>query len=137
MFHNRLAYVCMLNRVQIFVTPWTVAHRTPLSMEFSRPEYWSGLPFPMPDLPDPGIEPTSLGFPALAGGLLTTEPPEKPNRLVRAPAMPEGGATLQVKISQTRISTHVREVQCINGNNLAAVRTSRFFKMVLKYLKMS
>ena len=45
----------------------------PLSMEFSRLEYWSGLPFPPPgDLPDPGIEPASLMFPALAGGLLTT-----------------------------------------------------------------
>ena len=43
-----------------FVTPWTIAHQAPLSMEFSRPEYWSGLPFPSPrDLPDPGIKPGS------------------------------------------------------------------------------
>ena len=42
------------------VTPWTVAHQAPLSMEFSRPEYWSGLPFPFPgDLPFPGVEPRS------------------------------------------------------------------------------
>ena len=42
------------------VTPWTVAHQAPLSMEFSRQEYWSGFPFPFPkDLPDPGIEPRS------------------------------------------------------------------------------
>ena len=42
------------------MTPWTVAHQVPLSMEFSRQEYWSGLPFPSPgDLPDPGIEPGS------------------------------------------------------------------------------
>ena len=41
-----------------FVTPWTVPSQAPLSMEFSRQEYWSGLPFPTPgDLPDPGIEP--------------------------------------------------------------------------------
>ena len=41
-----------------FVTPWTIAHKAPLSMEFSRQEYWSGLPFPPSgDLPDPGIEP--------------------------------------------------------------------------------
>jgi len=40
------------------VTPWTVAHQAPLSMEFSRQEYWSGLPFPSPgDLTDPEIEP--------------------------------------------------------------------------------
>ena len=49
-----------------FATPWTVAHQSPLSMGFSRQEYWNGLPFPSPgDLPDPGIEP---GSPALHGG---------------------------------------------------------------------
>ena len=86
MLRNRLAYVCMLNRVQVSVTPWTVAHQTSLSMEFSRPEYWSGLPFLMPgDFPDPGIELTSLAFPPLAGGFFTTAQPEKPNRLVSAP----------------------------------------------------
>ena len=54
------------------MTPWTIAHQAPLSMEFSRQEYWSGLPFPIPgDLPDPGIEPTSLVSPALAGGFFT------------------------------------------------------------------
>ena len=62
---------CMLShfsRVQLFVTLWTVAHQAPLSMEFSRQEYWSGFPCPPPgDLPDPGIKPMSLS-PALAGG---------------------------------------------------------------------
>ena len=49
-----------LSRVRLFVTPWTVAHLAPPSMEFSRPEYWSGLPFPSPeDLPIPGIKPGS------------------------------------------------------------------------------
>ena len=66
----------LLNRVQLFVTPWTLAHQVPLSMGFPRQEYWSGLPFPPPgDLPDPGIKPES---PALAGGFFTTEPPGKP-----------------------------------------------------------
>ena len=52
-----------LSRVQLFVTPWTVAYNTPPSMGFSRQEYWSGLPFPSPeDLLNPGIEP---GSPAL------------------------------------------------------------------------
>ena len=54
---------CVLSRiscVQLFVTLWTVAYQAPLSMEFSRKEYWSGLPFPSPgDLPHPGIEPMS------------------------------------------------------------------------------
>ena len=54
-------------------TPWTVAHQAPLSLEFSRQEYYSGLPFPSPgDLPYPGIEPMSLVSPALAGGFFIT-----------------------------------------------------------------
>ena len=49
-----------LSGVQLFETPWTVAYQAPQSMEFSRQEYWSGLPFPAPgDLPNPGIEPES------------------------------------------------------------------------------
>ena len=53
------------------MTPWTVAHQAPLSMGFSRQEYWSGLPFPSPGgLPDAGIAPASLGSRALAGGFL-------------------------------------------------------------------
>ena len=59
---------CVLSRVWLFATPWTVAHQAPLSMEFSRQEYWSGVPFPSPGhLPNPRIEPVSLASPALAG----------------------------------------------------------------------
>ena len=55
------------------MTPWTVGCQAPLSMGFSRQEYWSGLSFPSPEhLPDPGIEPVSLTSPALAGGFFTT-----------------------------------------------------------------
>ena len=62
--------------------PWIVAHQAPLSMGFSRKEYWSGLPFPPPgDLPDPGIKPKSLVAPALAGGFFTTEQPRKPRKV--------------------------------------------------------
>ena len=62
--------------VQLFMTPWTVAYQAPLSMEFSRQEYWSGLPFPSPgDLPDPGIEP---GFPALQADSLPLSHPGSP-----------------------------------------------------------
>ena len=65
--------VCMRNRVQLFVTPWTVVHQAPPSMEFSRQEDQSGLLFPSSgDLPDPGIKPAS---PALAGGVFIAEPP--------------------------------------------------------------
>ena len=53
----------MLSRVQLFVTPWTLAHQDPLSMEFSRQGCWNGLPFPTPgDLANPWIEPTSLAL---------------------------------------------------------------------------
>ena len=57
-------------------TPWTVAHQAPLSMEFSRQEDWSGLPFPSPgDLPNPGIKPRS---PTLQADSLLSEPAGKP-----------------------------------------------------------
>ena len=56
--------------------PWTVAHQAPLSMEFSRQEYWSGLPFPSPgDLSNPGIK---AGSPALPADSLPPEPPVRP-----------------------------------------------------------
>ena len=58
--------------VQFFVTLWTGDWQAPLSMVFSRQEYWSGLLCPPGDLPDPGIKPTSLTSPALAGGFFTT-----------------------------------------------------------------
>ena len=62
-----------LSRVRLFATPWTVAYQAPQSMEFSRQEYWSGLPNPSPgDLPKPGIEPRS---PALQADTLPSEPP--------------------------------------------------------------
>ena len=69
---------CVLGCVQLFATPWTVAHQAPLSMGFHRQEYWSRFSFSTPEaLPDPGIEPASLASPALAGGFFTTAPPGK------------------------------------------------------------
>ena len=71
-------WVNLLSLVQLFATPWTVAHQAPPSMGFSRQEYWSGLPFPSAgDLPNLGIEPRS---PALQADALTSEPPGKPYR---------------------------------------------------------
>ena len=67
--------VTVLVCVALFVTTWTVACQAPPSMEFSRQEYWSGLPFPSPgNLPDPGIEPES---PTLQADSLPSEPPGK------------------------------------------------------------
>ena len=64
-----------------FATPWPEAQQAPLPMEFSRQEYWSGVPFPTAgDLPHPGIKPLSPAFPALAGGFFTSGPPGKLKR---------------------------------------------------------
>ena len=73
-------FVCdhLLSCVHLFVTPWTVACQAPLSMGFTRQDYWSGLPCPPPeDHPDPGIKPVS---PALAGAFLPLASPGKPRR---------------------------------------------------------
>ena len=71
--------VCVLSRfslIQLFVTPWTVAHQVPLFLGFSWQEYWNGLPFPSPGyLLDPEIEPRS---PAFQADSLLSEPPGKP-----------------------------------------------------------
>ena len=68
-----LKYPCVLSLFRLFATPWIVAGKAPLSMGFSRQEYWSGLPCPPPrDLSDSGIELVSLMSPALAGGFFTT-----------------------------------------------------------------
>ena len=65
-----------LSRTRLFATPGTIAYQAPQPMEFSRQEYWSGLPFPSPgDLPNPGIKPRS---PALQADALLSEPPGKP-----------------------------------------------------------
>ena len=70
---------CVLSHLAVVsnsVTQWTAAHQAPLSMGFSRQEYWSGLPCPPPgDLPNPGIESTSLMSPASQVDSLPTEPP--------------------------------------------------------------
>ena len=59
--------------VRLFVTVWIVSHLAPLSMGFSRKEYWGGLPYPSPgDLPSPGIGPASLMSPSVASGFFTT-----------------------------------------------------------------
>ena len=71
--------MCVFSSVQLFLIPWAVVHQAPLFMEFSRQEYWSGLPFLSPgDLCEPGIKPESFVSPALAGRFFTTEPPGKP-----------------------------------------------------------
>ena len=73
--HTERKKVKLLSRVRLFATPWTVIHQAPLSMGFSRQEYWSGLPFPSSgDLSYPGIKPGSL---TLQADTLSSEPPGK------------------------------------------------------------
>ena len=70
---NVCVCMCVLSRARLFATPWTVARQAPLSVGFSRQEYWNGLPFPSPgNLPDPGIKSVSPSSPALAGRFFTT-----------------------------------------------------------------
>ena len=69
---QELFFCFCFSRVQLFATPWTVACQAPLSMRFSRQEYWGRLPFPSQE--DPGIKLESLASPALAVGSFTTEP---------------------------------------------------------------
>ena len=76
---TRIMCAYSLSCAQLFVTPWTVACQAPLSMGFSRQEYWSELPWPPPgDLPNPGIEPRS---PALQVDSLPVELPGKPKNI--------------------------------------------------------
>ena len=73
MFINLQIFKSMGSVMSDSTSPWTVAHQAPLSMKFSRQEYWSGLPIISPgELPDPGIEPISLMSAALASGFFTT-----------------------------------------------------------------
>ena len=88
----------LLSCFKLFATSWPVAHQAPLSMGFSKQEYWSGLPFPPPwDLPDPGIEPTSPVSPVLASGFFTTEPSwallllKKKKKITNTKASPQTG----------------------------------------------
>ena len=82
------------------MNPWTVARQVPLSMGFSRQEYWSRLPFPSPgDLPDPGIEPE---FPALEADSLLSEPPGKP-RLYKTDSQISIPVQSEVKVLVTEL----------------------------------
>ena len=112
-FH--LPGVCMhaqsLCHVQFFATLWTVAHQAPLSMEFSRQEYWRGLQFPPSgNLPNPGIKPTSPESAALAGRFSTTEPRGKPH------------------LSGTRLSTGQISPLCCGPHVRGLIHHTRFFQ---------
>ena len=82
------------SHVRLFATPWTIAHQAPPSVEFSRQEYWSGLPFASPgDLPDTGVEPASPAFQAES---LLSEPPGKPEYIMRNTGLEEAQAGIKI-----------------------------------------
>ena len=95
--------VKLLSRVRLFATPWTVARQPPLSIGFSRQEYWSGLAFPSPgDLPDPGIEPRS---PTLEADALTSEPPGKPEHNLKLLQESKAGSTREQGQTEMSVKT--------------------------------
>ena len=112
-----LLHVCvywLLSLVSLCNT-WAVAHQAPLSMGFSRQEYWSGLPFPSPgDLPDLGIEP---GFPTLQADALPSEPPGKS----KSPINLTGRLCEETKIEET------------NKNSWADFSDSFLLQVFMKY----
>ena len=107
-----------LSHVQLFATPWTIGYQAPLSMEFSRPDYWSGQPFPSPGDLNPEIKPESS---ALQADSLLSEPPGKPrkfNQLLSGHGLPFPKIPLIYRqiffktaacfmLHQTEISNHI------------------------------
>ena len=85
-------------RVRLFATLWTVACQAPLSVGFSRQDYWSGLSCPLPgDVPDPGIKPASLLSPALAGELFTTHATWEAPSIILSPLNSHVGDQVKMK----------------------------------------
>ena len=108
----------MLSRfscVQLFATLCSIAHQAPLSMGFSRKDYWSGLPCPPPgDLPNPGIKPASLMSPALAGEFFTT------STTWETPTLGEGDTVQAITLDHTTKlakvpSRKLPELMCCKG----------------------
>ena len=98
-----------LSRVRLFATPWNVAYQSPLSMGFSRQEYWSELPFSSPgDMPDTGIE---LRSPTLQADSLPSEPPKNHSLLLSVLKTASAGKTL----TETLLSPSPRANSVLDG----------------------
>ena len=128
-YRKYMCYAYALICVQLFSTPWTVAHQTPLSMEFSRQEYWSRLPFTSQgDFPDPGTESKSLEFPALAGRFFTIAPSGKTQNVYMFTynlGMYPKSAHIQTKILHLWEKIFVKDV---SDKRLAAKNIQRMFQ---------
>ena len=104
-------------------TPWTLAHLVPLSMGFSRQEYWSGLPFPSPgDLPDPGITP---GSSELQADSLPSEPPEKPDLCLLAPPIHKTLGPLMT-VTLRKVLGRILQKQITNTAHYQRVNCNRY-----------
>ena len=111
------------------VTPWTVTHQTPLSMGFSRQEYWSGLPFPTAGyLPNPGIKPVC---PVSADDFFTTAPPGKPNNVQQWSIHTGriGSLSGWLKVDRSSLS----EVHAAFNSSLSIIRN--FYFIVFNFLE--
>ena len=119
------SFACILSRfshVQHFVTPWTVARQTPLSVGVSRQEDWSGLPFHSPgDLPHPGTEPVS---PALADRFLPAKPAEKPPFFFLLPATNSTKWSIDRKMKTERYTSILQSYPALNQNGIMPVTTA-------------
>ena len=125
-------HVCLLlSRIQLFVTPWTVAFLASLSLEFSRQEYWSGLPFPSPgNLPDPGIEP---GSPALQRDSLLPEPPKKPSPPILLQITTESHISRIWGKKKINESAERRKNEPVNKIRPRGVGAQTFYLLCIKY----
>jgi len=113
-----------LSHVWLFVTPWPVANKVPLPMEFPRQQYWSGLSFPSPgDIPDPGIKSVSSVSPGLPGGFFTTEPPGK---LLSFLHLKTNNLALVTKKLSNNLPPKGAQKHCILSICIFGIRISRF-----------
>ena len=123
------------SHVWLFATSWIIACQALLSMEFSRQEYQSGLPFSPPeDLPNPGIKPMSPVSPALAGGFFTTAPPGKPRP--EADGFKIWASEFQSQLSQGTLGIHLLDPDRLGENGLIPGRLHILWVRTFKILSL-
>ena len=136
-FHPLLplcACVCLspFSRVRLFLTPWTASHQAPLSMGFSRQEYWSGVPFPPPgDLPNLGMEPQPLMSSAMAGRFFITSASWGLQRCKRCCSLMRSGSHTEIDKKSVFLFPMKTPIRC---SFRAPVGSTRLWLLSCKYL---
>ena len=124
------ANACILSHfggVWLFVTLWTVVSQAPLSMGFSRQEYWSRLPCPSPGvLPDPGIQPASLNAPALACGFFTTKATWEATSVTKA----QGTEEKQVSQCSSKLKMFLHQISYKESENQSTEREEKPLQII-------